>query len=201
MILGVLDLSVVIAAIVTIFKPARELLRIMNSLPPIIRALVIAIIAFVMIVLIIIIVMVVWMWISALFPGIAQLPLFAALFLARFIMWVGMPFQMLLQRCMGSSAWICTWLFTRFFPNLPTWMCGAGITVDILAGFTGTDGGGAGADAGCQSHGPTKSRFSGGDEFETALAEAIDEVAPGRVESQLRQSSLEQTEHREVTLT
>jgi hypothetical protein len=33
LILGVLDRSVVIAAIVTIFKPARDLMRIMNTLP------------------------------------------------------------------------------------------------------------------------------------------------------------------------
>jgi hypothetical protein len=46
MILSVLDLSVLVDAIVTIFKPARELMRIMNTLPPVIRGLVVAILNF-----------------------------------------------------------------------------------------------------------------------------------------------------------
>ena len=59
MILGVLDLSVVIAAIVTIFKPARELMRMMNTLPPVIRGLIVAILNFVLPLLINILVMII----------------------------------------------------------------------------------------------------------------------------------------------
>jgi hypothetical protein len=45
--LDVLDLSMIVEAFIALFKPARELLRIANTLPPVIRELVNALLSFV----------------------------------------------------------------------------------------------------------------------------------------------------------
>jgi hypothetical protein len=116
----VIDLSVIVQAFLTLFQPARELLRIANTLPPVIRGLVNALLNFVIAILINQLVILIIGWavqVAASFTR-GSLP-GSGLVLARFMKLFNESSK-LMKVCTepGALGGPCK-LIAKFFPKLP----------------------------------------------------------------------------------